>query len=64
MGILIILIYVPLDRPVGYRAAFAPAALPKGAIYYTADAGRNWQSQTVPNSDVELWKISFVDACR
>lgn len=49
---------------VGYRGMSAPADLPQGSILYTGDGGETWMSQRLPLNDVNLWKVSFVGACR
>jgi photosystem II stability/assembly factor-like uncharacterized protein len=48
----------------GYRAMSSPVELPKGSILYTNDGGETWGSQRLPVNDVDLWKLSFVGACR
>ena len=48
---------------VGFKAFGVDPALPDGVILHTDD-GVQWTSQTLPVSDVSLWKVSFVGAHR
>ena len=48
---------------VGFKSFGVDSGLPEGIILHTAD-GTTWTSQTLPVSDVLLWKISFVGAHR
>lgn len=49
---------------VGHKSMEAPASLPTGVILRTLDGGKTWTSQTVPSSDVNIWKVSFAGARR
>jgi photosystem II stability/assembly factor-like uncharacterized protein len=42
----------------------SPETHPKGSILYTNDGGGTWESQMLPVTDVDLWKVSFVGAHR
>jgi len=48
---------------VGFKAFLVDPSLPQGVIVHTAD-GTTWTSQTLPASDISLWKVSFVAARR
>jgi photosystem II stability/assembly factor-like uncharacterized protein len=48
---------------VGFKAYGVDSGLPEGVILHTAD-GSTWTNQTLPVSDVMLWKISFAGAHR
>jgi len=48
---------------VGFKSPFVNDGLPEGVILHTED-GAQWTSQTLPVSDVSLWKVSFVGAYR
>ena len=48
---------------VGFKSFGVDPDLPEGVILHTED-GTTWTSQTLPVSDVLLWKISFVGAHR
>ncbi|MBU1744626.1 MAG: hypothetical protein KJ649_07005 [Proteobacteria bacterium] len=48
---------------VGFKAYGVDPGLPEGVILHTED-GTTWTSQTLPVSDVSLWKVSFAGAHR
>jgi hypothetical protein len=48
---------------VGFKSPLVGPAFPDGVILHTED-GATWTSQTLPVSDVNLWKVSFVGAHR
>lgn len=48
---------------VGFKAYGVDPGLPEGVILHTTD-GMTWTSQTLPVSDVSLWKVSFSGAHR
>jgi photosystem II stability/assembly factor-like uncharacterized protein len=51
---------------VGMRGMSAATILPSGVILHTVDGGKTWTNQTLlsKDSDVALWKVSFVGAHR
>lgn len=48
----------------GYRGSNVGADKPRGIILGTVDGGAHWTSQSLSETDFEIWKISFVGAHR